>query len=1001
MKKRYIKILVFFSFMLFITYTGMAQTKDKASQITIESIVKDDKGNPLKGAVIYGDEGSVTTTTDASGKFTINVSGKTDLLIESEGFESVNYTPGEYKNRKEFLLKSSPYLLGQKDEITIAFGKVKKGDLVNAVSVINLDEIRKHDNVQSVSDALTGRVAGLLGSSNMRGIGSALFIVDGLPRDINTINMAEVDQISVLKDINSSILYGNAAVNGVVLITTKRGKAYKKELNLSGYYGVSTPTALPKYLSSADYMDLYNEARTNDGLSPQYDAATIANYRSGNLDRYANTDYYSNEYIKNVKPFFRLMSELSGGNDKATYYANVGWDQSGSLLNFGEGKDAKRNKFNARGNIDMKINDWVKSSLDAVAIFDNNKGPVGNYWAEAAGLRPNLYSPLIPISRISPENELLKGRKNDVDGLYLLGGTSSYLTNPIANGYSGGVNENIQRTFSFNNRIDFDLGQLVEGLAFHTNISFDFYSRYDQSVNNSYSVYEPTWNAAGDSIISLNKYGNDSRSGTQNVGNPYYQRRIGFYGMFDYDRTFGENHHITGSLLGYGNTYKAQGDFQGNKNANLGLRLQYGYKNKYLVDFSSAYVNSVKLPEGNRGGFSPSLGVAWVASAENFMSSLSSVNYLKFRLSAGIMNSDAGINGFYYYDNVYTTSGGYYWNEGVLANNGTISSYGGNSKLGFEKRNELNFGFEGLFFNRMVSVDANVFTSVYSDQITRPQTQYPAYYTDFIPFENFDKNGYNGAELAISYNRNFGDVSFTLGANALYSTSKVLKRDEVYADKYRYRLGHPIDAMFGLVAEGLYTDNADIAKHALQAFGTVHPGDIKYVDQNNDGIIDGNDETFLGRSQAPFSYGLNLKVSYKSFTLFALGTGRMGADSYINGNYYWVDGSTKYSDYVLNRWTEDTKSTATYPRLTSLSSSNNYRNSTFWIYKNNYFTLNRVQLTYGLPRTISDALRMKQFDFYLNANNLLTISKNNDIRNLSVGSEPYYRSFSLGVKIMF
>lgn len=999
MKNIYIKILIFSCFLIsFVLTKSLAQTNGEE---TVESIVKNEKGDRVKGAVIYGNEGTARAVTDADGHFAISVRGNTDLLIEADGYESAHFTSEQYEGNSELVLKSSPYLFGKKDEVNIAFGKVEQGSLVNAVSVINADNIRKYDNVQTINDALLGRVPGLMGSSNVRGIGNALFIVDGLPRDINTINLAEVDQISVLKDINSSMLYGSAAVNGVVLITTKRGQPYKKQVNVSGYYGVSTPTALPKYLSSADYMELYNEARANDGLAPQYDASTITNYRSGNPYRYPNTDYYSNRYLKNIKPFFRLMTELSGGNDKATYYANLGWNQSGSLLNFGEGKNAKDNQFNIRGNVDMKINDWIKTSLDAVAVFDNDKGPVGNYWSDASSLHPNLFPPLLPINLIDPENELLIGRKNDLNGMYLMGGTASYLTNPIANGYSGGTNENIQRTFSFNNRINFDLGKLTKGLSFHTNVSFDFYSRYDQSVNNAYSVYEPVWNEAGDSIISLNKYGNDTRTGAQNVTNSYYQRRVGFYGMFDYDRIFNSDHHFTGTLLGYGNVYKAQGDFQGSKNSNLGLRLGYGYKNKYLINFSSAYSNSVKLPEGNRGAFSPSLGLAWIISSEDFMSSVSFINYLKLKISGGVMNSDAGIDGYYYYDNVYSLSGGYYWNEGVLANNGTVSAHNGNGRLGFEKRSEINIGVEGTFFDRLLSLDGNVFMSVYSDQISRPQTKYPSFYADFIPYENFDRNSYNGAEVALSLNHHLGRVSFSVGANVLYADSRVKKKDEVYVDKYRNRTGRPVDAMFGLVADGLFFDNNDVANHGFQAFGNVRPGDIKYIDQNNDGIIDGNDETYIGRSQAPFSYGVHLKVSYRGFSIFALGTGQVGADSYISGNYYWIDGDDKYSEYVLNRWTENTKATATYPRLSTLSNSNNFRNSTFWLYRNNYFTLNRAQVTYQLPGTVTKSLNIGQLDFYVNASNILTVSKHNDIRELNIGGEPRYRSYSLGLKITF
>ena len=1002
MKKKYFQILIFLSFALLLSSARVvAQKADKGNTIIIEAVVKDNNGNPIKGAIIYGNEGAVVAKTEASGKFKIAIPDQTDLLIESDGYEPTLFRSGEIKNLKEFSLKVSLFLYGQKDGINVAFRKVKRGDLVNAVSVLNPGEIIQYDNIQDIAQALSGRIAGVLGSTNIRGIGNALFIVDGLPRDINTLNLSEVDQITVLKDINSSIMYGNAAVNGVVLITTKRGQAYKKQVKVSGYYGISTPAALPKYLSSADYMGLYNEARVNDGLPAQYDSATISNYRSGNPYRYPNVDYYSKVNLKNIKPFSKVITELSGGNEVATYYSNIGWEQTGSLLNFGAGKTAKQNRFNVRGNVDIKINHWIKSSLDAVAVLDNNKGPVGNYWNEASTRPPNLFAPLIPISLIDPNNSLLTGRKNDVDGIYLLGGTSDNLTNSFAEGYSGGENENIQRTFSFNNRIDFDMKQFVEGLAFHTNVSFDFYTRYDQAINNSYSVYSPVWNAAVDSITSLDQYGSDIRSGSQDVGNSYYQRRFGFYGMLDYDRTFGGVHQITGSLLGYGNKYKVQGDFQGSKNVNLGMRLGYNYKKNYMIDFSSAYVNSVKLPEGNRGAFSPSLGLAWVISSENFMSAISAIDYLKLRISGGTMNSDAGIGGFFYYDNVYARSGSYQWYEGTWSNAGTVSSYGGNKQLGFEKRNELNLGFEGIFFNHTLSMDANVFTSIYSDQITRPSTKYPSFYANYIPYENFDSNSYRGAELGLSYNRSFGDFAIVLGANALYTTSEVVKRDEIYSNQYQYRTGRPIDARFGLVADGFFMDQADIDSHEIQAFGTVKPGDIKYIDQNNDGIIDANDEVQIGRSQTPFSYGLNLKFSFKNFTLFAQGSGLMGADGYLNNNYYWVDGNDKYSEYVLNRWTEANKLTATFPRLSTLANTNNYRSSTFWLYKANYFTINRIQLTYEISEKVTGMLKMKHLSFYVDGSNLLTISKNKNIRDLSIGSEPYYRSFSLGVKTMF
>jgi len=893
------------------------------------------------------------------------------------------------------------------DTVNIAFGKAQRQHLIGATSFINTDAVIKYDNVQTISEAMLGRVPGMLGN-NIRGIGNALFIVDGLPRDVSSINFSEVEQITVLKDINSSILYGSEAVNGVVLITTKRGTANEKKINVTGFYGISTPMALPKYLSSANYMTLYNEARVNDGLTTLYSKETIESYRYGNKILYPNykykypdVNYYSNEYLKAFKPSFKTMAEFSGGNNVAKYYTNVGWEQTGSLLNFGQGKESKTNKFNVRGNVDLKINSFITTALDAAAVIINDRGPITDYWVGASTYKPNLFSPLLPINNVldSIQKNLLSSRKNDVDGLYIPGGTSTYQTNPIADTYFGGENENIQNYLSFNNRIDVNLNRLVTGLTFHTNLSFDYLTQYRQYIQNTYAVYEPTWR--NDSIVSLTKYGNDTRPGIQTIGAAIYQRRIGYYGSFDYKRTFNEIHQISCSLLGMGNIYKDISDYQSFKNFNIGLRVNYIFDNKYMVDFSSAYVNSVKLPKNAKWAFSPSLGLAWMISSEDFMSPVKSLDYLKLKMTGGINKSDAGIDGFFLYMDPYDYSGYYSWNESAWVTQGVRSSYGGNLNLGYESRKELNVGIEGSLYNQMLSFDANIFTSVYSDQITLVQTMYPSYYTDFIPFENFNENAYKGAEIGLTFNRKFGDFQVVLGANALYTTSEVLKKDEVYADAYQYRKGRPVDALFGLVADGFFMDEDDIANHELQVFGTVKPGDIKYVDQNDDGVIDTNDEVQIGRSKAPFSYGLDMRLTYKNITLSAIGNGRVGADAYISGDYYWVDGDKKYSEYVLGRWTEETKTTATYPRLTTMTSTNNYSNSTFWLYRNDYFTLQRAQLTYEFPRKIKEALLMKDFSCFLAASNLLTVSRHRDIMELRVGSEPYYRSYIVGIKIMF
>jgi TonB-dependent Receptor Plug Domain. len=707
-----------FNFLLIITgfiiamysATISAQNTSRISLTTIESVVVDENGNPVAGALVRGNEGAVFTRTDNSGRFKISVPAQSELFIESEGYESAIFTPFQYMDEAQLQLITSPLLEGQRDSVHIAFNKISQKKIANAISVINPDELRKYDNIKSVSEALSGRVLGMYGGSNIRGIGEPLYVVDGLPRSIDNLNLSEIEQITVLKDINSSILYGSQAQNGVVLITTKRGEAFKKDMKVTGYYGANTPLALPNYLSSAEYMQLHNEARINDGLPALYGEEMINNFQTGNPYRYPNVDYYSSDYIKQIKPFWKTMLELSGGNDKARYYVNAGWERIGSYLNFGEGKNANQNKFNVRGNVDMTLSSWITTALDASAFFNNTRNPRGSFWSEAATTHPHTNAPLIPISLIDPENELLLGRKNDVDGLYLLGGSSAYLTNAIAHAYSAGYVERSHRTFTFNNRVNFDLDRVLEGLSFHTNISFDFYSVYDQAIQNEYSVYEPVWADHEDKIVDLIKYGDDIRPGVHYAGNSQYNRRIGIYGMFDYKRIFHDDHEINASLLGFSSTYDEIGDYQGVKNYTAGLRVNYAYLKKYLIDFSSAYVHSNKLAAGNRGAYSPSLGLAWLISAEDFMQSASAIDYLKLRLSAGILNTDVNIGGFFLHADRYGSSGSYQWYDGAYSRAGTVAVQGGNPKLGFEKYKDINLGLDGQFFDRHLLAGANVFS---------------------------------------------------------------------------------------------------------------------------------------------------------------------------------------------------------------------------------------------------------------------------------------------------
>ncbi|MDR0574083.1 MAG: SusC/RagA family TonB-linked outer membrane protein [Tannerella sp.] len=1016
MNKNLIYLIIVFVFWETFPSKMTAQSKNL---ITIRSKVTDESGRPIANAEIYSENSY--TSTDAEGNFSLKVGVNSKIMIEADEYRHVAMVGEEIG--EQTILSRNAFLYDDNDPVKMPFRDVMKGDVISAANGYSISGVSSYDNSVWLSGIMSGRAIGMLGGSNIRGLGveldvgaitgtntgTAMVVVDGMPRDISGIRLSDIESITILRDANSAILYGSAALNGVMYITTKRGKAYRKTADFSVNYGISTPrsTSIPEYLGSAEYMEFYNRARISDGLTPTYSDETIRNYRTGNKYRYPDVDYYSDEYQKSMKNNIDVNAQFSGGNENVRYYTNLGWNSAGSILNFGEGKGARTNNFNVRGNIDLKVNNWINTAVDVTGLFYSGQGPRytgSNFWSSAATVRPFEFSPLLPIGMIDPDNELLQGRKNDVDGKYLLGGNSNFITSGIADVYAAGTSNTIWRIFCFNNRINVDLDMITKGLSFHTNLSFDYYMAYNQVVPKDYSVYEPTWGES-DRIVALKQHGKDSNPGSQNVEGRYFKRRMGFYGLLSYDRTFESIHHVTGSLLGYGTTAKdndgSYSDFQGVKNSHLGLQLSYVYDRKYMADFSGALINSVKLPTKTKAGFSPSLALAWVVSNEDFFNPSDFLNYLKLKLSAGILKSDIPISDYYYYDNRYATSGSYNWYEGGKSRSGVVSSWLSNEKLGYASRKEINAGFQSFLLNNVLGVEANCFYTINDGLVVRPTYAYPSFYGNFVPYENFEKVSYKGFELGVNIDKKVGNWGFYAGANLLYSKSKRLKVNELYADAYQYRKGHGRDATFGLEAIGFFESQEDIDASPFQTYGTVKPGDLKYKDQNGDNVINSRDEVFLRNWQAPWSEGLEVRGSYKNWTLFLIGEGQQGHKNFKESSYYWMDANDKYSALARDSWTPETKHTATYPRISSQANSNNLRRSSFWLYDNSYFNMRRIQLNYSFPKHIANYLFMKNLDVSLNVSDVFQIAANLRERDLRVGAEPYYRTYTVTLKAKF
>ena len=394
------------------------------------------------------------------------------------------------------------------------------------------------------------------------------------------------------------------------------------------------------------------------------------------------------------------------------------------------------------------------------------------------------------------------------------------------------------------------------------------------------------------------------------------------------------------------------------------------------------------------------------------MKNVDFVDDLKITASYANLHQDLDISSYYMYQGYFfysPTEGWFRWRDDAAGGPTSVSKRGSNPNLSFITRNEFRVGIDASLFNRLLKVNANYFNQKTSGLLTQGSTTlYPSFFNpgnnqSFLPWTNYNEDKRTGFDFSLSANKKIGEFDVTLGFNGMVFTSEALTRDEVANEDYLLRAGHALDANYGYVCEGFFQDEADIEKHAKQTFGTVRPGDLKYKDINGDGVINSDDQIDLGKggwSAAPFTFGLNLTLKYKNFTLFAMGSGQTGAMAFKNNSYYWNKGTSKFSEVVMGRWTEETKGTATYPRLSTGNGDNNYRNSTFWTYKNNVFRLSNVQLTYNFPENTFRGTFVHGLSVYCGGSNLLTLSKEREYMEMNLGA-PQYRNLYLGFKAAF
>ena len=900
-------------------------------------------------------------------------------------------------------------------EVKVAFGSKAKSELLGGISAVDMKDLtQKNYNTYSL-DALQAYAGGYNGQ--LWNMGDALILVDGVPRDANNVNPSEIDQITFLKSASAVVLYGSRAAKGAVLITTKRGHADGLKVSVRGNVSLFTPKEYPTFLGAAQYMSLYNESLVNDGDKPAFTDTDIYNFASGrNPYRYHSNDFFSKDYLKKSYTRYEGQAEFEGGGKYAHFYAQVGFYHQGDLINFGEGKDNHTNRLNFRGNIDLRLNDWITGWVNSSASFYDLRGDRSNYWSKSATLRPtskNALSPLLPISMMNPDvvdmMKMIRNSSNVIDGQYLIGGTLTDQSNPFADMYAAGYNTYTSRQLQFDAGIKFDLNKVLKGLSFTTQVAIDYNTSYNASIQNEYAYYIPTWsNQNGyDEIISLEKKMIDKFTANQNVSDSHDKQTIFFSGQFDWARQFNQ-HAVGATLLAHAYQLSNDGEYHHTSNANLGLNLNYNYAHRYYADLSMAAVHSAKLAEGHRGAISPVGTLGWRLSEEKFMEGTKGwLDDLKLTASYGVVNEDLDLEKYYMYDDIFTATGTWWgWSESANAMQTSDSQRGENVDLGFIKRKEFRFGLDASFGKGLVKLNANYFNVKFDGLVITPEANFPSYYhtywpvSTFLPNYNYNIQNRSGFDFTVDFHKNLGEVDLQAGVTGMYVTNKNSRVSELVEYDWQKSEGARIDAIRGYQCLGFFADEADIAANATVNDKTK-PGDLKYKDQNKDGKIDSKDRVVLGHWNPDFYLGFHFTAKYKGFTFFMNWTGDFGGMGLKNNEYAWCYGERKYSDMALGRWTPETANSATYPRLTASNNDLSFVDSDFWTYKTSALRLNKVQFTYDFPANMFAGKWINGLSVYVSGNSLLTIAKERKYMETSVGSAPQTRSYNLGVKVNF
>lgn len=1025
-----------------------AQSQDDDEKIIeVTGTVTDENGEPLIGvSVMPKDEAGLGAITNVDGVYKIKIPAYTRLVFNYIGMQQQEVLIKEQTTANVKMKTKEDNVI---DEVVVTgTGSQKKLTLTGAVTTVDPELLRTP--TASLSNSFAGVVPGVFARQTtgnpgdnvsefwIRGVStfgagaSALVLVDGFERDLNDINPEDIETFSVLKDASTTAIYGSRGANGVLLITTKRGRDGKTRINGKVEYSYSTRTKTPEFVDGSTYARMMNEALESRNMSPAYSADDL--YL---LDNQLDPEIFPNVnwmdlLLKDGAPTFRANVDVNGGGANARYFASVSYVEEGGMYNSDSAlKDYKTNanyhRWNYRMNFDLNITKTTLLKIGVAGALEKQNQP-GSIYDE-------VWTSLMGYNAIATPVKYKNGRWGSQ-------GKGNH-NNPWVLVTQYGYNEIWKNTINTTAELTQDFGFITPGLSAIVRYGYDIYT---DNGNKHWKAPEG-WQAerlrdSNGELVFTKKVDEQLM-----IANPYAngQKKEFFEAEIHYARNFGL--HQVGAILKYtqdGTTNNSQNDYvdktsddpieqmnidfqrtiQGIDRRHQGLagRFTYGYANRYFVDFNFGYNGSENFAKHNRFGFFPAYSSAWNLGEEPWIRKAAPwIDMFKIRYSYGKVGNDYLSTRFPFQGRFMTDDNDRY----IFGDFGTSNyTYNGisylmlaNKDITWEVARKHDIGIDFYLFGNKFSGTIDYFRET-RDGIFMTRNYLPQIIgvsNSQQPSANIGKVRSTGVDGNIAYTEKIGQVNLTVRGNFTYSKSKILEYDEQYSHySYSRNSGFRVDQARGLIALGLFKDYDDIRyspdQSALKGDFEIAPGDIKYKDVNGDGKINDNDIVPIGSTTKPnLIYGFGISAQWKGFDFNVLFQGVGESSFFINGFtvYPFSEGSwgNILTDVVGNYWSlgknEDIH--AKYPRLTYGNNSNNNRASTYWLRDGSYLRLKNLEIGYTLPKAFVSKMHIQNVRFYFMATNLLTFSEF-DLWDPELGSSngqqyPLSRTFTLGMTI--